>query len=43
MAVREQFADDRGADEASGTRDEDAHVMFSQVNERAMCNGAPSC
>jgi hypothetical protein len=30
MAVRDQFADDSGADEAGRSRDKDAHVRISQ-------------
>jgi hypothetical protein len=31
MAVCEQFSDNSGADKAGGSRDEDAHVMFSRL------------
>lgn len=43
MAVRDQFTDDRAADEAGGSRDKDAHVMLSQVIERAMYVAKSSC
>jgi hypothetical protein len=31
MAIRDKFADNCGADEAGGSRDEDAHAMFSRL------------
>jgi len=43
MAVRKQFADDSGTDEASSSRDKDAHVMLSQVIERAIYGVKSSC
>jgi hypothetical protein len=40
MSVREQFADDSGTDEAGGSRNKDAHVMFSQSINRSAIDKA---